>query len=313
MATDTPHSRDGEIINDFGDQTYRTALVNVTNQCNLSCRHCFVFRDENPNKREDSMDDATMLRQLRLLRDRHGIESMLFMGGEPLIRRRLVFEVAKLFKQPSIVTNGTLGIPSIPDCLVTVSLDGPEHLNDPIRGKGVYRRVRDVVFARDPGDGTIVMLQMAITKENAPGIEAFVEEVKTWPVNGISFTFYVPARNDRSALAWQDLRERDAVVERVIAMKKKYPDRVKSNVGTLELMMSDVCLSYTGTEGEYCLMRGTLPLYMGAGGRFEQPFCCYGNDVDCSACGAYSVFNTAYHRLKLGDTEYHHRTSHLPT
>jgi hypothetical protein len=45
-------------------------------------------------------------------------------------------------------------------------------------------------------------------------------------------------------------------------------------------------------------MRGTLPLYVGDGGQFERTFCCYGNDVDCTRCGAYAVFNAAYHRAK---------------
>lgn len=295
---------------DFGDREFPSALVNVTNACNLSCTHCFVFRVDNPNQPQDKMDDPTMLAQLRVLRDKHGIKSMLFMGGEPMIRKELVFNAAKLFQRSSIVTNGTYGIPSTKGCLVTVSLDGPEKFNDPIRGEGVFKRVKKAIFARNPDDGTIVMLQMAITRENAPGIEAFVEEVKHWPVNGIAFTFYVPRGNDTSVLAWPDLRERDEVVKRVIAMKKKYPSHIKANIGALELMLSDVALKYTGEKGEHCLMRDALPLYMGDGGNFERTFCCYGNDVDCSRCGAYSVFNIAYHRLTLGDVDYYHRMNH---
>jgi len=34
---------------DFGRRKFRGALVNVTNVCNLACRHCFVYRDGNPN------------------------------------------------------------------------------------------------------------------------------------------------------------------------------------------------------------------------------------------------------------------------
>ena len=111
---------------DFGDRQYRGALVNVTNVCNLSCTHCFVFRADNPNRPKDKMDDATMLAQLETLRDRHGIRSMLFMGGEPMIRRDLVMRAMPLFEHSSIVTNGTYGIPSVPGHLVTVSLDGPK-------------------------------------------------------------------------------------------------------------------------------------------------------------------------------------------
>jgi uncharacterized radical SAM superfamily Fe-S cluster-containing enzyme len=56
---------------DFGEAEYSGALVNVTNVCNLSCSHCFVFREGNPNLPRDKMDDATMLAQLRALRDKH--------------------------------------------------------------------------------------------------------------------------------------------------------------------------------------------------------------------------------------------------
>jgi MoaA/NifB/PqqE/SkfB family radical SAM enzyme len=284
---------------DFGDREYPGALVNITNVCNLSCTHCFVFRADNPNKPKDKMDDATMLAQLEALRDRHNIKSMLFMGGEPMIRKNLVLTAMPLFERSSIVTNGTYGIPSVPGHLVTVSLDGPKEMNDPIRGEGVYEKVREAVFARDPNDGTTVMLQMTVTSQNAAGIEAFVEEVKGWPVTGIAFTFYVPSVEDDTGLGWPDLRDRDPVVDQVIAMKRKYPDRVKANIGALELMKSDRSMEITGEHGETCgLKNNMLPLYMGEGGNFERTYCCYGNNVDCTRCGAYGVFNGAYHRLR---------------
>ena len=282
---------------DFGDVEYQSGLVNVTNVCNLSCTHCFVFRADNPNKPQDKMDDATMLHQLEVLRDKHHIKSMLFMGGEPMIRKALVLKAMPLFERSSIVTNGTYGIPSVPGHLVTVSLDGPEELSDAIRGEGVYQKVKKAVFDRDPNDGTTVMIQMTITKQNAPGIEEFVETVKDWPINGVAFTFYVPTQNDTSDLAWQDLCERDLVVRRVMAVKAKYPKVVKANLGALELMLSENSMSVTGERGETCGLRKMLPLYMGEGGEFERTFCCYGNDVDCTKCGAYGVFNGAYHRL----------------
>jgi len=284
---------------DFGDVEYQSGLVNVTNVCNLSCTHCFVFRADNPNRPKDKMDDANMLYQLEKLRDKHGLKSMLFMGGEPMIRKDLVMKAMPLFERSSIVTNGTYGIPSVPGHLVTVSLDGPEELSDAIRGEGVFQKVKKAVFERpDPNGGTILMLQMTVTKQNAPGIEAFVEEVKDWPITGVAFTFYVPTRNDTTGLGWDDLRERDDVVKRVMAVKRKHPRVVKTNIGALELMLSDRSMEATGENGENCGLRKILPLYMGEGGEFERTFCCYGNDVDCTKCGAYGVFNGAWHRMQ---------------
>jgi MoaA/NifB/PqqE/SkfB family radical SAM enzyme len=264
-----------------------------------------VFRADNPNKPKDKMDDATMLHQLEVLRDRHQIKSMLFMGGEPMIRKNLVLQAMPLFERSSIVTNGTYGIPSVPGHLVTVSLDGPEEMNDRIRGTGVFQKVKKAIFDRDPNDGTTLMIQMTVTRQNAPGIEEFVEMVKEWPVTGLAFTFYVPTQNDTTDLGWQDLRERDEVIQRVIAQKRLYPHFIKSNIPTLELMLSERSLEVTGEHGENCNLRKMLPLYMGEGGNFERTFCCYGNDVDCSRCGAYGVFNS-HHHAQAGTTPERH-------
>lgn len=280
---------------DFGTAEYPAALVNVTNACNLTCRHCFVFRTDTPSDPRDKMNDANMLYQLKVLRDRHKIRSMLFMGGEPMIRRELVLEAMQLFERSSIVTNGTYGIPSVAGHLVTVSLDGPRTNNDALRGEGVFQQVKEAVFDRDPTDGTTVILQMTVTKENQHILEEFVEAVVDWPVNGVAFTFYVPEKADSSGLAWDDLGDRDRVVRELIALKRKYPI-IKANVGALEMMLSDVSLKATGVNGESCGLKRTLPLYVGEGGQFERTFCCYGNNVDCSRCGAYAVFNGAYHR-----------------
>jgi MoaA/NifB/PqqE/SkfB family radical SAM enzyme len=221
-------------------------------------------------------------------------------------------KAAELFEMPAIVTNATYGIPKLPGGLVTVSLDGPEELNDPIRGTGVFKKVKAAVQARDRSDGTTVILQMVLTAQNDQGLEDFVEEVKDWPIDGIALTFYVPCIDDDTGLAWENLADRDQVIDRAIAIKQKYPTLIKANIGALELMYSDRSLNYTGEKGEHCLMLATLPLYMGDGGNFERTFCCYGNDVDCSRCGAYSVFNTSFHRLVKGEDDYHHRTRHVP-
>lgn len=279
---------------DFGEQNFPSALVIITNACNLRCTHCFVYREDTPNEARDKMSDEKMLYQLEKLRDKHGIGSMLFMGGEPMIKSELVFEAMKLFDNSSIVTNGTYGIPSVPGHLVSISLDGPKAVNDPIRGEGVFEQVKKSVHERDINDGTIVMLQMTVTRSNAAFVEEFVEEVETWPVAGIAFTFYVPDMDEHSDLAWDDLKERDVVVQKIIELKKDHP-LIKSNLGALEMLMSDRCIEATGVKGENCRLKKMLPLYVGDGGCFERTFCCYGNNVDCARCGAYAVFNSAYH------------------
>ena len=59
------------------EKRYGTAVVNITNHCNLNCRHCFVFREGNPNEApvsiKDEMKDDVMLKTLEQLRERHQI------------------------------------------------------------------------------------------------------------------------------------------------------------------------------------------------------------------------------------------------
>ncbi len=293
---------------DFGDGEYLSALVNVTNACNLDCSHCFVFRADNPNNTRDKMDDRTMLHQLEVLRDKHSIRSMLFMGGEPMIRKDLVMEAAKLFDNPSIVTNGTYGVPSLPGGLVTVSLDGPEGPNDAMRGAGVFQKVKTAIAGRNPDDGTTLMLQMTVTRINAHTVAEFVETVKDWPIDGVAFTFFIPIVNDETGLAWDSLTDRDEAIRNVIAVKQDYPDLVKAQVPVLEMMFSDVCQKHTGDLGGQCVNIDILPLYLGKNGSFERPECCYGNEADCFRCGSYSLFNTVYHREVLRQKDYVRRT-----
>ena len=92
------------------DARYPAAMVNVTNRCNLSCRHCFVFRDGNPNQSptsiRDEMSDEAILETLAALRDRHGIVHMLWMGGEPLLKPRLIQKGVGIFPRNTVTTNG---------------------------------------------------------------------------------------------------------------------------------------------------------------------------------------------------------------
>jgi len=69
---------------------YPGAMVNVTNRCNLACEHCFIFREGNPNELEGEMKPERILAELERLRDRHGIRSMMWMGGEPMLRWRMI-------------------------------------------------------------------------------------------------------------------------------------------------------------------------------------------------------------------------------
>jgi MoaA/NifB/PqqE/SkfB family radical SAM enzyme len=279
------------------DAPYPSVVINVTNHCNLSCAHCFVFRDGNPNEApasiRDEMSDEVMLETVTRLRDRHGMVSALWMGGEPLLRRRLLERGVTLFERNTITTNGTIPLVDFgPRTLYVVSLDGPEDLNDAIRGSGVYRTVMRTL-ARLPTDlRSPVQVQCTVTKRNQYRLEELVKEVQATRVGWMTFSFYVPRSDDRGEDAWVDNEERAGAVREVMRLRERYTGFVRNSRRSLELMLPPHAKRVT----DACPARDLiLPLYL-EGDHFRTPFCCYGNDVDCDRCGAWAVFHLAARR-----------------
>ena len=268
---------------------YFAAMVNITNRCTLRCKHCFVYRDGNPNDRKDEMDTPVMLEKLANLQKNHGIQAMLWMGGEPLLRPDVLRDGVKLFPRNTVTTNGTLALIELPDCTYVISLDGPPDLNDAIRGKGTFKKVMDTLSGIPNKYASTIMCQCVLTKQNENSLAELAGLLRHSRAEGMTFSFYVPRKLDNSSLTWGSLERRDRAVHKVIELKDKFPDFVWNKGRSLELMLSQNAKSVT----DNCPSKEhVLPLYL-EGGEFVKPFCCYGNDVDCDLCGAWVVFHLA--------------------
>ena len=285
------------------DARYPVVVVNITNRCNLECAHCFIFRDGNPNQApafvRDELGSAAILETLTALRERHGIASALWMGGEPLLRKALIEDGLRLFARNTIVTNGTIPLVDFgPSALYVVSLDGPEDLNDAIRGEGVYRKVLRTLSRIPDGFASDVQVQCVVTKRNQRRLEELVIALRETRARWMTFSFYVPRAADTGEDAWDTNEERAIAVREVMRLKGAYPGFVRNSARMLELMLPEHAKRVT----DACPARDlVLPLYLD-GEQFTTPFCCYGNDVDCDRCGAWVVFQLAA-RLELGENE----------
>jgi len=285
------------------DARYGAAVVNVTHKCNLACTHCFVYREGNPNQAPASlraeMGEAAILETLAGLRDRHGIVSMLWMGGEPLLRRRLLAEGVRLFARNTITTNGTIPLVDFgPAVHYVVSLDGPEDLNDALRGVGTYRRVLGNLARLAPGFGSTLQVQCVVTRRNQGRLEDLVTALRETPVGWLTFSFYVPRVGDAGADAWESNEERAAAVREVLRLKARSGGFVRNSTRSLKLMLPPACEAVTAR----CPARdAVLPLWL-EGDHFATPFCCYGNDVDCARCGAWVVYHLAA-RMERGEAD----------
>ena len=277
-------------MNSEGRRFYPLAMVNITNRCTLRCKHCFVFREGNPNiPKKNEMPAEIMIKEIKKYKRRHGIYSMVWMGGEPLLRKDVLKLGVKIFPRNVVTTNGTLPLINLgPGTKWVISLDGPEEINDEIRGKGCFKKViKNLNSLPDDFTGDL-QCQCVITKKNEHVFEELIDIIiRETPIRGFLFSFYVPRKNDTSEFAWKSLKERDFAVKKAHAMKKKYPNFILNKELTFELLLSQNALAITNN----CPMKKyLLPLYLGDEG-FEVPFCCHGNDVDCDLCGSFGVFH----------------------
>ncbi|MCJ7520607.1 MAG: radical SAM protein [Dehalococcoidia bacterium] len=268
---------------------YPAAMVNITNRCNLRCKHCFIYREGNPNDPKGEMNTSIMVSKLSELQRRHNIQNMLWMGGEPLLRPDVLREGTRFFPGNIVTTNGTRDIIDLPNCTYVISIDGPPEYNDSIRGKGSFAKVMNTLSRIPEQFEPTVMCQCVVTKENEDLLEELVKHLRPTRAEGMTFSFYVPPKEDRSELSWRSLKRRDKAIREVMRLKQTYPDFIWNKGRSLELMLSENARAVTDNCPSKKLV---LPLYLD-GDEFTTPFCCYGNDVDCDLCGAWVVFYLA--------------------
>ena len=151
----------------------QTLVMNLTNQCNLSCQYCYEFGEDKiatPEGKKKFMDIETAKASVDFLLGQSGHRRSIhitFFGGEtlmnfPLLKQVVAYGNERAKEQErhidfSLTTNATLLTPSIIEFLsvhrigVTVSMDGPKEMHDHLRvfanGKGSYDIIEPKVRA----------------------------------------------------------------------------------------------------------------------------------------------------------------------
>jgi MoaA/NifB/PqqE/SkfB family radical SAM enzyme len=278
----------------FEEDSLRLILVaNVTNRCNLSCAHCFLYRDGNPNEALSprlEMTDDVMLEVIEALRDRHGARVMVWLGGEPMLRRSLLERGVGLFDYNVIDTNGTIPLVDLgPLTSYLVSVEGPPDVNDTIRGTGTFARVLRNLESLPDDFASAINIQCTVTTASQGRLGELLDLFLGTRAGLMTFSFYVPGIDDTSELGWPTLDDRRVAVEEVRRLKLDHPEFVTNNLDALDLMAPEHVPGVVAG----CPFRSTvLPLFAD-GDRFTTAFCTYGNNVDCSRCGAWIAYEFA--------------------
>lgn len=182
------------------EQIYTPLVVTLelTNQCNLRCRHCYASAGEKLEN-ELSLDEIKQL--LREL-SQAGTVEVEFSGGEPLLRPDL-FEIIEYAEgldfSVVLITNGTLvdretarTLGSLGLKHVQVSLDGLKENHDYLRGDGTYEAVLESVRLL-AGEGVSVAVRTTVTRRNVGELEEVADLAVSMGASKLGFVRFFPA------------------------------------------------------------------------------------------------------------------------
>lgn len=272
-----------ETIYQFGKFAFKgipkdaVCSVDVTNQCNLRCHHCYFFEHEQPEniavERWRNFFD-------QLKREGFPFFSCTWVGGEPLMRKEVIEMGSQYFRSNMVVTNGTIEIPDWPHIHFKVSVDGIEERHNRLRGAKTYQKIKKTI-RKAAERGLRVGIATVLTKENENELEQFVDEWRNEPISrGIVFDFYTYMNGQPEAdKLWLNYEERDGVIDRIMTIKAKFPGLVEMPDRALELLRSENCFSVT----DNCLAMSKMASWDVSGERKEK--CILGPKADCDRCG----------------------------
>ena len=201
-------------------------VMELTDRCNLRCRHCF-------DQRHAGTGDLPLRVIEGVLRDAPacGVSHVSFTGGEPTLHGdfdviiRHCVEAGVTF---SLVSNGSTFPKNYRRFLahrssfhgVTFSLDGArEETHDRIRGAGSYRQVLRAASICN-FTGLPFTLNMVLTAENCGQVEELVQLAAALGSRGVRFGHLMPGQGVHTDALELPLDARRAIEERIHALQK---------------------------------------------------------------------------------------------
>jgi len=193
----------------------------VTAKCNLECEHCHARADESDRPDELTTEEGKT-RVIDALAEVQDFRSLIFSGGEPLVREDLVELVAHAKKRgfyPIIATNATLITPDVARALkragtlgIAASVDSmKDEVHDAFRRKkGALRLAREGI-ANAAAEGMYIQINITASKINQkelPEIIAFADELRAHVI--LLYQFIPSGRGEESSqleLTREEFRE----------------------------------------------------------------------------------------------------------
>ncbi len=268
----------------FGKRTPFFGSADINNICNLKCKHCYWWIN-----RKDVPDELSAEEWRAIIRNtfkKHHLLQVTIAGGEPMLRP----DIIKVFSEElpnkfSVVSNGTTPLHYFDGMIAYwISIDGPEHIHNYIRGP-VYSTIRQNVqrFVEKHGRKK-VWIAMTVNSFNYRHVE---EVAKEWHdlAYQIAFQLHTPfSDNDPLWIPYGEERER--LIDKILEMKKSYGAFVMNSKRQINMLRRP--WGGIGTTPTRCPTWAILALdHLG---RVKQP-CCIGSGEEksirpiCEKCG----------------------------
>jgi MoaA/NifB/PqqE/SkfB family radical SAM enzyme len=174
----------------LGKKTPLIAGLDITYDCNLSCRHCNVTERETDDM---TFEDVTSILD-SLYKD--GGRTVYFEGGEPFLWRDGDYDLESLvshankmgFLTTVVYTNGTFPLETSADT-VFISVDGLKETHDWVRGKSFDRIMKNIRESNHPS----LFINSIINCNNKDDLEIFCKYVDEIPnIRGTFFYLHTP-------------------------------------------------------------------------------------------------------------------------
>ncbi len=245
------------------------AEVDVTDNCNLRCRHCYHFSGRGDFRTQELPVQVWKRRFDELYKS--GIRHILLVGGEPALRNDVLMLADRVFPFVYVITNGTIKIPEEFDHRLFVSIDGSQKTNDLIRGKGVFSRVMKN-YSRDKR----VVINMTMMKDNYKELEDVVKIAKDNGFAGVVCNVCASG-NNFSVPMFVRREERGTIIKELKRVKSLYPK---------DFLLSPAMIKWYefADHRDSCHWGDEVLHFDGSWNRRR----CFGHNIDCSNCGCFA-------------------------
>ncbi len=263
----------------FGIPANSFGSVDVTNNCNLHCDHCYFYKQD----QTEQLTEIQWKEHFESMKSNgYNLFQCTWVGGEPLLRQPVIELGKKYFKYNTITTNGTIPLPDWKDVSWYISIDGNKASHDKMRKlPGLHERIRENI-ANSPGRQ--ITIAFCITSQNHADIAEVLDD---WYLNTnvkhIVFSFFTPIEGLDDDL-WLGGKEKDSTLDILIKNKEIYGDFIINTERSLRFMKSDKCRSVT----DKCPFAEKSFAYA-ADGKLKKP-CMLGEKADCTRCGCVVPF-----------------------